>query len=243
MASGEGVGVAMTPASSAAKDDTPTDPQAFPSTPIRRGHARHDSEQRSPIGGSGTQDGEFIAEDSPTMFLGTREALRGEVLVSEIADTLQLTNYRIIMRQKNEWCMRHGDYMIDAWIKDITSVEIVKERFNPILLSIGIVLILGGVVNYEELGLHLSSDYQLGVNIAPIGFYLIGLAVLIAGQFLRRTCLSIGVIGQTNNHSFQASLKNQADTFLINPLADQIRRIQAPYSTLLYEHNMERAEQ
>ena len=98
----------------------------------------------------------------------------------------------------------------------MSTIEVVKERFHPIILAIGVILILGGVVNYEELGLHLSSDYQLGVNIAPIGFYLIGLTVLVAGQFLRRTCLSLGVVGQAHTDSFQVPIE-EGQLELVSP--------------------------
>ena len=167
------------------------------------------------------------------MLLGERTVLKGEKLITEIENTMQLTNYRVILAQTNEVCLRQGGTAIDAWIKDVSSIEIVKERFNPILLSIGIILILGGVVNYEELGLHLSSDYQLGVNIAPIGFYLIGLAVLIVGQVIRRSCVSLGVVGQSSNTSFQVAIQ-PGDLCIVNEIADKLRQIQAPYSTLFY---------
>eukprot|EP00656_Telonema_subtile_P045878 TRINITY_DN5214_c0_g1_i1.p1 TRINITY_DN5214_c0_g1~~TRINITY_DN5214_c0_g1_i1.p1 ORF type:complete len:261 (+),score=35.89 TRINITY_DN5214_c0_g1_i1:240-1022(+) len=227
-------------------EETKTDPSETepPSTPIRAAcHARTASDAWFRTDGTprsrvthapSADDDQFIGGNTDTVLLGMRTSLRGEKLITEIEDTLQLTNYRIIMKQNNEWCMRNGsEYKIDAWIKDISCIEVVKERFNPILLAIGVILILGGVVNYEELGLHLSSDYQLGVNIAPIGFYLIGLSVLIAGQLIRRTCLSLGVLGQTNSTSFQCPIQ-PGDLCMINDLADRLRRLQAPYSTLHY---------
>lgn len=170
---------------------------------------------------------------SSIVLLGDRAALKGEKLITEIEDILQLTNYRIILAQSHEVCMRQGGTAIDAWIKDVSSIEIVKERFNPIMLSIGVILILGGVVNYEELGLHLSSDYQLGVNIAPIGFYLIGLSVLIVGQVIRRSCVSLGVVGHSSDTSFQVAIQ-PGHLCIVNEIVDKLRQIQAPYSTLFY---------
>jgi len=191
------------------------------------GHVRNQSD------GSEGENGErYIGEGPAIVLIGGRTALRGEEIISQIDDALQLTNYRVILCQSTEYCVKAGaGIAIDAWIKDVSCIEVVKERFNPILLSIGLLLILGGVVNYEDLGLHVSNDFQIGINMAPIGFYLIGLAVLIVAQCLRRTCLSLGVLGQVDKTSFQVRIK-QSDVFMVNQIADRMRRIQAPYSIL-----------
>lgn len=164
------------------------------------------------------------------VLLGDRRALPGEQVVFEIEDTCQLTNFRVIQRQSTS-CMRASPNAIavDAWLKDITCVEVTKENYSNVLLLIGVVLILGGVVNYEELGIHFTEDFRLGLNLAPIVFYILGALVLITGQMLRRTCIVLGVVGQTQSQCFTVPLK-ESDVWKVNDCVDLIRLLQMPFA-------------
>lgn len=159
--------------------------------------------------------------------IGHRRALPGEHVIFEIEETCQLTNYRIVQRQSKLWCDRHQRVAVDAWLKDITCVEVTKEAYSNVFLTIGTIMIVGGVINYDELGVHLTETYKLGMNIAPIGFYILGLLILLAGQLVRRTVLVLGVIGQNNSECFTVPLK-QADVWKVNDCVDLIRLLQMP---------------
>jgi len=161
--------------------------------------------------------------------IGQRRALPGEHVIFEIEETCQLTNYRIVQRQSKLWCDRNQRVAVDAWLKDITCVEVTKEAYSSLFLTVGTILIVGGVVNYDELGIHLSESFKLGINMAPIGFYILGLLILLTGQLVRRTVLVLGVVGQNNSQCFTVPLK-QADVWKVNDCVDLIRLLQMPFA-------------
>jgi len=180
--------------------------------------------------------GEEIKEEFNTdvELIGKRRALPGEYIIFEIGaqssqKTCQLTNYRVIQRQSNPWCDRHERVAVDAWLKDVTCVEVTKEPFSKSFLSAGIIMILGGIVNYNELGIHLSDDVKLGISMAPIGFYIFGLLVLLAGQLCRRTVLVLGVVGQNNPLCFTVPLQ-QSEVWKVNDCVDYVRQLQMPFA-------------
>jgi len=167
--------------------------------------------------------------ESDLVLIGERRALPGEHIVFEIENTCQLTNFRVMQRQDSPWCDRHERISVDAWLKDVTCVEVTKEPYSRGWLAAGIIMILGGIVNYNEMGIHLSSDVRLGISMAPIGFYIIGLLILLAGQLCRKTVLVLGVVGQNNPHCFTVPLQ-QSDVWKVNDCVDYIRLLQMPFA-------------
>ncbi len=79
-----------------------------------------------------------VAQKSPELedkfnngfkLLGQRRALPGEHIVFEIENNCQLTNYRMMLRRPQTWlclgcCNPPSDVAVDAWLKDITCVEV-----------------------------------------------------------------------------------------------------------------------
>ena len=167
--------------------------------------------------------------DSDLVLIGERRALPGGHVIFEIENACQLTNFRVMQRQTSPWCDRHERVAVDAWLKDVTCVEVTKEPFSRGFLSAGIIMILGGIVNYNELGIHLSEDVRLGISMAPIGFYIIGLLILLTGQICRKTVLVFGVVGQNNPHCFTVPLQ-QSDVWKVNDCVDYIRLLQMPFA-------------
>ena len=167
--------------------------------------------------------------ETDLVLMGERRALTGEQVIFEIENTCQLTNFRVIQSQATPLCDRHERVAVDAWLKDVTCVEVTKEPYSRGFLAAGIIMILGGIVNYSELGIHLSEDVRLGISMAPIGFYIIGLLILLAGQISRKTVLVIGVVGQNNPHCFTVPLQ-QSDVWKVNDCVDYIRLLQMPFA-------------
>jgi len=235
--------------------EDPPSPGLMPTRRVRQGNnggktgSVHFAEQSERMDDTGLELGvqhvesddalgeDFSSFNSSLSLIGNRRALVGEKVLFEMSTRFedvaedqslacQLTNYRIIMHQESNWY--HPRVAIDAWVKDITALEVTDEKYNAFINTIGIILVVGGAVNKRSMeGVSIDSNETFYVNMAPVGFYIIGLLVFLLGYMIRGTVLVMNVSGQNDDQYFAVPIKEE-EAPRVNDLIDLIRILQMP---------------
>ena len=166
---------------------------------------------------------------------GNRRALRGEKLLLVVeadgaADgaqpPCQVTNYRVLLYQ--EATFWHSPVAIDAWIKDVSTVEVRDAGYNQVLMVTAAVLLVGGAVNKRSLeGVNFDSEQVVYFSMAPVGFFLIGLFFVLWAYLARGIVIAIGVVGQHRDATFEVNIREE-DRLRVAQCIDLIRVLQMP---------------
>merc|ERR1712086_765209 len=170
--------------------------------------------------------------DDHTM-LENRTLLPLEKIVSEIPNTVILTNFRIIRtRQINPgWRLQLSGTTLpllssDVWLKDVFAVKVCRTSY-PQSIMVACVLMVGlSVLGTDYAQVKITDEATVGLSIAQFGVYVIALVLGVFGQCIRLPALSVRAFGfeDPNGMTKIPMLPIHAD--MIQTFAESVRKVQ-----------------